>query len=91
MSCLCLATDNLVLEAWAKLVNDLMLLDGERVEVDLFQGFYLIGMDEASQLRHWNPFLLLFAAPIATPSSPAISPRPTAAEAFAEATAFASL
>ena len=41
---------DLVLETRAELVHDLVLLDWERVEVDLLQGSYLIRMDEVSKL-----------------------------------------
>jgi len=63
-------------------VNDLVLLDGKGVEVDLLQASDSALFHQTSQLRHWDPLLLLFTArPSAAPATPV-----TAASTPAEAT-----
>merc|ERR1719458_2398616 len=63
-------------------VDDLELLDGEREEVDLLEGLDLAVLDEAAQLGHRDPFLLLLAAPAST--APAAVSAPATAVAAAE-------
>merc|ERR1719193_1741742 len=69
---------NLVLEGRSKEeVNDLMLLDGERKEVDLLQGLDLAILHQAAKLGHWDPFLLLLA-PATSPATVSTAPAPIA-------------
>merc|ERR1712066_1227220 len=59
--------ENLVLEGWAQeQVNDLVLLNGQREEVDLLQRLDLAVLHQTSQLGHGNPFLLLLAPATST-------------------------
>ncbi|KAF3968450.1 hypothetical protein CMV_007655 [Castanea mollissima] len=81
---------DLVLETRAELVHDLELLDWEGVKVDLLQGSYLIGMDEASELRDWHPLLLLLASPAAASTASTVSSGASSTKASAEATALSS-
>ena len=81
---------DLVLKARAELVHDLMLLDGQRVEVDLLQRLYLFGLHETPKLRHRHPLLLLFTAWPAPASAATVSPRATTAETSPESTAVTS-
>ena len=50
---------DLILELWQEEVDDLVLLDGEGVKVDLLHGLDLSGLDETSKLGDWLPLLLL--------------------------------
>lgn len=50
---------DLILELWEEEVHDLVLLDGERVQVDLLHGLDLASLDETAQLGNWLPLLLL--------------------------------
>ena len=50
---------DLVLESGQEEVDDLVLLDGERVEVDLLHGLDLAGLHETTELGHGLPLLLL--------------------------------
>ncbi|BAT00560.1 Os07g0207301, partial [Oryza sativa Japonica Group] len=50
---------HLVLEARHELLHDLVLLDGEGVEVDLLDLVDLVLLHEAPQLGHGHPLLLL--------------------------------
>ena len=59
---------DLVLEARVELVDDLVLLDWEGMEVDLLQRLNLVGFDETSKLRDWDPLLLLLLATGHAPS-----------------------
>merc|ERR1719219_487322 len=62
--------ENLVLQSGAnEHVNDLVLFDGERVEVDLLQALDLPVLHETAQFGHRDPVLLLL--PSASPSSSA--------------------
>merc|ERR1719445_2881509 len=66
---------NLVLQSRSnKGVNDLVLFDGKRVEVDLLQTLDLSVLDETSQLGDWNPVLLFLAASSATTTTASASP-----------------
>merc|ERR1719342_1680855 len=67
--------EDLVLESWSnELVDDLMLFDGERVEIDLLQTLNLLFLNQTSQPGHWDPFLVLLASsPTASTSSTASS------------------
>ena len=60
---------DLVLEARVELVDDLVLLDWEGMEVDLLQRLNLVGFDETSKLRDWDPLLLLLLATGHAPST----------------------
>lgn len=68
-----------ILEFGQKPIHDLILLDGQRVQIDLFHAGDFAGFDQATQFRHWLPFLLLgfptasTRASSSTPSSAAIS------------------
>jgi hypothetical protein len=50
---------NLILELGQEEVNNLELLDGQRVEVDLLHGGDLAGLDETAELGDGLPLLLL--------------------------------
>ena len=82
---------NHVFEARAELIDDLVLLDWEGMEVDLLQRLNLVEFDETSELRDWDPFLLLLLATGLAPSiaSP-ISPGTSSVKASVEATASSS-
>lgn len=61
---------DLVLELGEELVDDLVLLDGERVEVDLLHALDLSGLYETAELGDGLPLLLvLVAAPASTTTS----------------------
>jgi len=49
---------HLILQSWEEVVDDLVLLDWQWVEVDLFDGLDLSGLDQSSELGHWDPLLL---------------------------------
>merc|ERR1712227_855924 len=57
---------DLVLEGGEEEVDDLVLLDGERVEVDLLHGLDLAGLDETTELGDRLPLLLLVLGTTAT-------------------------
>lgn len=63
-------------------------LNGEREEVDLLERLDLAVLDEAAELGHRDPLLLLLAAPAATsaaaPTAPAAIPAAAAATAPTE-------
>lgn len=40
-----------------ELINNLVLLDGERMSEDLLKGLNLLGLDKSSKLGDWDPFL----------------------------------
>lgn len=50
---------DLVLEGGEEEVDNLVLLDGQRVEVDLLHGLDLAGLDETTELGDGLPLLLL--------------------------------
>lgn len=50
---------NLILQFWQEEVDDLVLLDGERVQVDLLHGLDLALLHQTTELGNWLPFLLL--------------------------------
>merc|ERR1712061_963018 len=55
--------ENLVLQSGTdEHVNDLVLFDGERVEIDLLQALDLSILHQTAQLRHGNPVFLLLAS-----------------------------
>lgn len=61
---------DLVLESGKELVDDLVLLDGEREEVDLLHGLDLSVVHETSKLGNWLPRLVLvLLGSTTTPSS----------------------
>lgn len=49
---------DLVLQLGEKVVDDLVLLDGKRVQVDLLHACDLSSLDKSTQLGDWLPFLL---------------------------------
>ncbi|GMH19095.1 hypothetical protein Nepgr_020936 [Nepenthes gracilis] len=64
-------------------VHDLVLFDGERVEIDLLQTLDLSILHKAAKLGDGDPFLLLLAASgpaAATPTVSSWAPTSTAAE-----------
>merc|ERR1719507_2332137 len=71
--------ENLILQGRSKEeVNDLVLLDGEREEVDLLEGLDLAVLHQAAKLGHRDPFLLLLA-PATSPAAVSTAPAPVAA------------
>ncbi len=50
---------DLILKLWKEEVDDLVLLDGQRVEVDLLHRLDLASLDETAKLGNWLPLLLL--------------------------------
>ena len=72
--------ENLVLESGSnEHVDDLVLFDGKRVEVDLLEGLDLAILNEPAQLGHGDPVLLLLAAAsTATTTAPATAASTTA-------------
>lgn len=53
---------DLVLQLWEQLVDDLVLLDRQRVQVDLLDGGDLTGLDQSTKLGDWGPALLLISS-----------------------------
>ena len=81
---------DLVLEPGEEGLHDLVLLDGERVEVDLLHLLDPALLDEAPELGHGHPLLLLLLAPAAPAApAPAAVAAPAAPEPAAEAAALA--
>jgi hypothetical protein len=81
---------HLVLEPRHELVHDLVLLHGQRVEVDLLDGVDPVLLHEAAELGHRHPLLLLRLTATATAAAaPTAVTAPTASEAAAEAAALA--
>lgn len=69
---------DLVLEHGEQLVDDLVLLDGQSVQVDLLHGLDVAGLDKSTKLGDGNPSLLLVlsasaSASTATASSATVS------------------
>src|SRR5690606_20989704 len=50
---------DLILQSSEEEINNLVLLDWQRVEVDLLHRLYLSSLDQAAELGDWLPFLLL--------------------------------
>ena len=75
--------ENLILESGSnEHVDDLVLFDGQRVQVDLLERLDLAILDEPSQLSHGDPVLLLLAAASTTTSTaPATSTSTTTSTA----------
>jgi hypothetical protein len=80
---------DLVLEPREEGLHDLVLLEGQRVEVDLLDGLELVLLDEAAELGDGHPFLLLLARATAPAAPPAAVTATAAAEAPAESAALA--
>ncbi len=72
-----------------EVIDDFVLLDGQREEVDLLQGLDLAVLDEAAQLSHRDPLLLLFAVPAAASAAAATTAPASAAITAAPAVAAA--
>lgn len=64
---------DLVLEAWKEVVDDLVLLDRERVEVDFFDGLDLSCLYKSSELGDWDPLLLTIVFPATTSTTASAS------------------
>merc|ERR1719422_2879218 len=63
---------NLILESRSnEAVNDLVLFDGERVEVDLLQALDLSILYQTSQFGDWDPVLLFLATSSTSTTTPA--------------------
>ena len=62
---------DLILEGGQEVVNDLVLLDGEREQVDLLDRLNLAVLDETSELGDGSPGLLLVLASTATSTTKA--------------------
>ena len=60
---------NLILELGQEEVYNLVLLDGQRVQVDLLHRLDLSILDETAELGDWLPFLLLVLVGTTTRSS----------------------
>ena len=60
-------------------------LNGEREEVDLLERLDLAVLDEAAELGHRDPLLLLLAAPAATSAAAPTAPAAVAAAAASTA------
>lgn len=60
---------DLILENGEELVDDLVLLDGESVEVDLLHGLDVTGLNESTKLGDGNPSLLLVLSSSASAAS----------------------
>jgi len=50
---------DLIFQFWEKEVNNLVLLDGQRVKVDFLHALYLSCLDKTTKLGDWLPFFLL--------------------------------
>lgn len=79
--------EDLVLESAEEVVDDLVLLDRERVQVDLFEFVHLSGLDKATQLGGWHPGLF-FIALVATLATPAATRTSTSTASTTKATTF---
>jgi hypothetical protein len=60
---------DLILENGQELVNNLVLLDGESVQVDLLHGLDVTGLDKSTKLGDGNPSLLLVLSASASATS----------------------
>jgi len=69
---------DLILELGQKEVDNLVLLDGQRVEVDLLHVLDLPGLDETAQLRDGLPLFLLVLTTTSAPSTAATAAAPVA-------------
>lgn len=65
---------DLILELGKEVVDDLVLLDGERVEVDLLEAVDLAGLYETAELGDGLPLLLLLHSATATATATATTP-----------------
>ena len=68
---------DLVLEVSQEVVHNLVLLDGQRVQVDLLHAVDLAGLDQAAQLGDGLPLLLLALAAAASTASATSTPAVT--------------
>jgi hypothetical protein len=69
--CLCIPTylHHLILELWQEEVDDLVLLDRKRVQVDLLHALDLSSLDETAEFGDWLPFLLVALGTTTTSTS----------------------
>lgn len=67
----CAHLHDLILEGGEEEVDNLVLLDGQRVEVDLLHGLDLAGLDETTELGDGLPLLLLVLGSTATTATAA--------------------
>lgn len=67
----------LILQLGKEEVHDLVLLDRQRVQVDLLHTLYLPCLHETTQLGHRLPFLLLALVPSATRPTTSAAPTST--------------
>lgn len=65
-------------------VDDLVLLDRERVEVDLFKASDSSLLHQAAQFGHWDPLLLFLAAGASAPASAPVTSASSPAESTSE-------
>jgi len=80
---------DLVLEPRDESLDDLVLLDGERVEVDLLDLVEPALLDEAAELGDGDPLLFLLTRTTTPAAAPATVAAPAAPEATAEPAALA--
>lgn len=64
---------NLILELWQEEIDNLVLLDGQRVQVNLLHGLDLSILYETTKLGNWLPLLLLVLVGTTTRSSSSAS------------------
>ena len=70
--------ENLILESGSnEHVDNLVLFDGQRVQVDLLEGLDLAILDEPAKLGHGDPVLLLLAAASTTTAAAPATPAST--------------
>jgi hypothetical protein len=69
---------DLILELGKEVVNDLVLFDGERVQVDLFHALDLAALHEAAQLGDGHPFLVAVLGTAASATSASTTTAPVA-------------
>ncbi|MFS7977513.1 hypothetical protein Hanom_Chr10g00904861 [Helianthus anomalus] len=82
---------DLVFEAWEDLVDDLVLFDWERMEVDLLKFCNPSILNQSTKFGNWYPFFFFGVTAPATAASAAVATTASsAAESSAESAAFSS-
>lgn len=77
---------NLVLQLRQEEIHDLVLLDGQRVKVDLLHALNLSSLDKPAELSDWLPlFLLLVASSSCTSSATSSAAASISSASVAEA------